>query len=112
MSGSVFCFAWSEEGFECVINLTDIDKQCVMAKIADKPMPQTVSSILHMQTIRARANEHRRMEVWLLKLNDEDETEASLTAWSENEPQSLVNMVREHGECIAGKRYDRPKKIV
>ena len=111
MSDNVFCIAWYENGMECIINLSDIDKEFVMAKIGGHKPPQSVNGILHLLTLRARANAERGMEVWIIKL-DESVTEEELVAWSESNAQSLVDTVRANGEKVAGVDADRKKAIV
>ena len=102
--GNVFVFSFSREGFECIVNLTKIDEDFIMAKMAGSSMPQSVSSILNMLTIRARANEHRGMEIWLLKLS-EDFTEEELLAMADENPQAAADLARQ-GEAL----FDPRKK--
>lgn len=112
MTNRTFCFAWSEEGWETLIDLTAIDQECVMAKIADKPMPQTVNSILHLLKYRAQANEHRRMEVWVMS-TDGEFTEDMWNEMIEQDMQMVADLVRANGEQIAGRKPgSRPAVIV
>jgi len=107
--GNVFMFSFSQEGFESIVNLTEIDKAYVMAKISDEKTPQSVASILNMVSLRAKFNEQRRMEVWLVKLDNEF-TEESLWAWAEEEPQAVANLAR-MGEHVAGNR-SRSERLI
>lgn len=100
--GTVFAFSFSQEGFEAVVNLTEIDEQCVMAKLADENPPTSVNNILNMMTMRAQFNEHRRMEVWLAKL-DSSFTEQELLTWANKDPQAVADLAR-MGECLFGDR--------
>lgn len=102
--GNVFVFSFSREGFECIVNLTKIDQEYVMAKMAGDSLPRSVSSILNMMTIRARANEHRGMEIWLVKLS-EDFTEEELLALADESPQAAADLARQ-GEAL----FDPRKK--
>jgi len=108
--GNVFVFSFSQEGFEAIVNLTAIDENYVMAKMADKELPQTVDSILNMMTLRARFNEARGMEVWLLKLDDAF-TEEELIAMADEDPQHVAELARK-GENLWGKKQPGRKVIV
>jgi hypothetical protein len=101
MPGNVFLFSFDENAFESIVNLTAIDETFLMAKMGDEEkMPKSVNSILTMVSMRARFNEHRRMEVWLLKLSDEF-TEEGLWEWSQEDPQAVADLAR-MGEHFAG----------
>lgn len=99
-NGNVFMFSFSQEGFEAIVNLTEIDQQCVMAKLSDTKGPPSVDSILNMVSLRARFNEHRRMEVWMAKLDDSF-TEEELWALAEEDPQVVADLAR-MGEHVSG----------
>jgi hypothetical protein len=93
MNGNVFVFSFSQEGWEAIVNLTEIDEQSVMAKMCDEKPKQTPDSILSMMELRARYNEHRRMEIWLVKLDDSF-TEEDLRVWAEEDPQAVADLAR------------------
>jgi hypothetical protein len=98
MSGNVFVFSFSQDGFEAIVNLSDINEQFIMDKLGDKKTPQSVNSILSMMEVRARFNAQRKMEVWLVKL-DEEFTEESLLEWADEDPQSVADLAR-MGEAV------------
>jgi len=108
--GNVFMFSFSQEGFEAIVNLTELDEQYVMAKMADEKLPQTVDSLLHMVRIRASMNQHRRMEVWLAKLDD-SWTDDELLAMADEDPQMVANLAR-MGEWHAGFDPRRAQRAV
>lgn len=105
MPGNVWMFSFDMYGFEAVVNLTEIDEHCVMAKMADEKPPQSVNSILNLVEMRARFNQQRNMEVWLVKL-DEDFTEEELWEMAQESPQELANMAR-MGEAIYSEHKTR-----
>lgn len=110
-NGTVFAFSFSNEGFEAIINLTQIDEEYVLAKMRDDKLPQSVSSLLNMLSIRARANAQRQMEVWLLKF-DEDITEDMLMEMAEDDPQSMADLARREGTSVYGAEYHKQKKVI
>jgi|TARA_R110000851_G_scaffold254644_1_gene407223 hypothetical protein len=95
---NVFVFSFSEQGIEAIVNLSAIDEECVLAALGDGKMPQSPSSIINMMSIRASFNQQRRMEVWLLKLDDAF-TEDELLALADEDPQQVANMAR-MGEVV------------
>lgn len=111
MSGNVFVFSFSNEGFESIVNLTEIDQAAIMSKLAGKQATTSVSSILNMMSIRARYNGERQMEVWLLKLSD-DFTEEELTAWAAESPQEVADLARANGEAVYGAHYHKTSKVI
>jgi len=101
MPSNVFMFSFDENSFEAIVNLAAIDETFILAKMGDEAkMPQSVNSILSMVSIRARFNEHRRMEVWLVKLDDEF-TEEGLWEWSQEDPHAVADLAR-MGQHFAG----------
>jgi len=109
--GNVFVFSFCREGFEAIVNLSAIDQAYVLAKMADEILPQSVNSILNMMSTRARFNEHRGMEVWVVKLGPEF-TEDALLKMADTDPQSAADLAR-LGENIYGDSSKKPTaKIV
>lgn len=112
--GNVFMFSFYTEirevdfnmqadvKFEAIVNLTEIDEAYVMAKMSDEKLPQSVDSIISMTCLRAQFNEHRRMEVWLAKL-DESFDEQYLADLAEADPKAVAMLARQ-GEHVGGIR--------
>ena len=109
-NGNVFVFSFSEEGFEAIVNLTAVDETSVLAKLSDEPATQSVDAILNMMTLRARFNSARKMEVWLVKL-DESFTEEYLVSLAEDDPQLVANLAR-MGEQLTGEKPGLHKKVI
>ena len=102
-----FLAFWSREGFEAIEDITkyeDWDKNQLFNIIADKgkkscPM---YSMISHMK-LRMRFNPQREYEIYAFMSTPEIDRE-ELIAWSNNDPQSFVNWIRENGIKIASDR--------
>lgn len=109
-NGNVFAFSFSSEGFEAIVNLTEIDQAYVMAKMADQKLPQSVNSIISQMELRAKFNQARNMEVWLVKLSD-DFDEKGLLEMARDDPQVAADIAR-MGENIIGKRAKERDVIV
>lgn len=93
MDSNVFVFSFCQNGFEAIVNLTEIDQQDLLNVMAGSTKKSSVNSILTMMKVRAKFNEHRRMEVWLAKL-DSSFTEESLLKWADEDPQAVANLAR------------------
>lgn len=106
-------FSFSSEGFECIVNLTEIDQAYLLAKMGgDTTGVQNVNNILSMTKLRAEFNQQQRMEVWLLKIDNDDVTEEDLVAWAERDPQAVADLARKGEPLYAARRHAyRPKVI-
>jgi hypothetical protein len=93
MDSNVFVFSFCQNGFEAIVNLTEIDQQDLLNVLADSNKKSNVNSILNMMLLRAKFNENRCMEVWLVKL-DSSFTEESLLKWADEDPQAVANFAR------------------
>lgn len=110
MSGNVFSFSFSREGFESIINLTEVDQEELMAKIEDRKPEQSVGSILTGLKLRAQYNQQRGMEVWLVKLDDHY-TEENLWAWAESDPQAVADLAR-MGEALYSEYFRKKEAVI
>jgi hypothetical protein len=109
-NGNVFVFSFSREGFEAIVNLTALDEEYVMAKMAGETLPKSPGNVISMMELRARFNQEREMEVWLVKLS-EDFTEEELLAWSDEDPQAVADLAR-MGENIIGAKSKRSRVVI
>ena len=98
VGGNVFVFSFSTQGIEAIVNLTQIDEAHILSKIAGDQESRSVNSILTMMQLRAQFNQHRNMEVWLVKL-DESFTEESLIKLGQDDPQAIADLGR-MGESV------------
>lgn len=97
---SVFLFAFGNEGFESIVDLTRIDEEFLMAKMVDiDRVPTSVSSIIHMLKMSAQFNGQRQVEIWMLNVDD-GITEEHLREWADDDPQGLADIIRERGESV------------
>lgn len=90
-------------GFESITDVTAWEKQCLLDSIAGSKLKEAPVSLYYLM-MRARFNTQRNPEVWTFTSNWDIEEE---TLWgvAEENPQSLVDLIRENGNRIYG---DRP----
>ena len=82
-------------GFECIIDLTEYDKEAVWAALSDKPAPKKLP--VGMMIMRAKANPQRFPEIWTFQSPIEEKT---LQQYAEDNPQGLANLIRTHGSKV------------
>ena len=94
---NVFAFAFAQGGFEAIVNLSKLDQEECLAKLADAPKPHnTPGSVIHYLKLRAQFNQQRRFELWTLGVAS-GLTEADLWDWATQDPQGLADIIRERG---------------
>lgn len=103
MSHNIFMMVFTMNGFESIVDMTAVQEQNVLDKLADAPSKTTINSILNVASLRARFNQEIRMEVWLLKVS-EDLTKDIFEDMAKDSPQELANLLRENGTCVFGHR--------
>lgn len=91
---------WSSEGLECVIDITEEQKQLVWAELNGKKY--TPSFNLDMLKLRARANSQRHYEIYTFDSGDFGP--ADVENLFATDPQTIVNWIRAHGNKIYSDR--------
>lgn len=95
MTEHIFITMFDSLGFECIIDITRYEQECLMAQLTGKPVDSPVS--LRHLVIRAQANHHRYPEIW--KFTSEFEQD-ELVKLAQKSPQLLANTIRELGVNI------------
>jgi hypothetical protein len=88
---------WCSEGLECLFNITEWEKKRVWSTIKDEKQPQAPN--LQMLIIRARMNTQRRYEIYVFNA-DESLSEYDIGKAFKEDPQYLVDFIRQHGEKL------------
>jgi hypothetical protein len=102
----VFVCYWDCNGFECIVDMTSWEKNCLLDTIAGRPLTKPPVS-LNMLTLRARFNPQRNPEIWTFNTTDEM-TEEDMWSYAEENPQALVDLIRARGKKIYGSKYTEP----
>lgn len=96
---------WDENGFECIVDCTSWERQSLLNTIAGKELtPAPVN--LQAMCMRARFNPQRNPEIWTFNTVEEFD-EKMLWEIAQENPQALVDMIRDRGK----KLYGDPKPI-
>jgi hypothetical protein len=99
---------WSQDGVESVYDYTDCVKQAAWAKLKDQPYVWPFD--LNLMKLRARVNSQRHYEIYLFNA-EPGETVSYIQEVMQNDPQPLVDRIRQMGEQIYSDRapQNRPK---
>ena len=100
-----FITMWDTLGFECIVDITSYERAKLLHVIKgeDSELKPPVS-VYHL-LIRAKANPQRFPEIWTFTTTG-DITEESLLEISKDDPQMLVDMIRDLGHNL----YTAPKQ--
>lgn len=97
---------WDCLGFECIVDMTRWERNALFDQIAGKELkPAPVN--LHAMTLRARFNPQRSPEIWSFESDVDRDT---LWQLAEDDPQTLVDAIRENGRCLY--RTSKEKNVI
>lgn len=101
-----FILMWDIYGLESIINVSELEREEIMAVLADKPVKHT--NLLQVMLLRARFNSQRCYEIYAIESElTKDEIQKSFT---EN-PQVMADTIRERGKLIYSD-YVKSDKVV
>lgn len=100
-----FITMWDTLGFECIVDITSYERAKLLHVIKgeDSELKPPVS-VYHL-LLRAKANPQRFPEIWSFTTTD-DITQEDLIEISKDDPQMLVDMIRDLGDNL----YTTPKQ--
>jgi hypothetical protein len=90
----VFCVMWDIHGLQGIEDITDYEKEAVIATLEMRP-PKG-QNFLFPWTMRARYNPERNYEIWALKTGG-GLTEQSIVQMFDNNPQVAADLIRQKG---------------
>jgi hypothetical protein len=95
---TVFLAMWDNTGLECLVDLTQHFKKQTWAALAGDKIPADPVN-LEVLKLRAMYNSQREYEIYSFNTSP-SVTQSSIKEWFENDPQSIVDWIREHGNKI------------
>ena len=100
---------WDENGFETIADCTRWERESFLNTIAGKALkPAPVN--LQALTMRARFNPQRNYEIWTFN-TEESLDEDTLWSYAYDNPQALVDMIRERGKRLYGEPATTESRI-
>ena len=104
----LFIAYWDCLGFETIVDCTTWESQTLLNEIAGKELkPAPIN--LHAMMMRARFNPQRGPEIWSFTTTEEI-NESELKEIAQENPQHLVDLIRERGKCLY--RSVTPKQVI
>lgn len=103
-----FLAMWDCNGLECLIDITDLEGDAMMAGL--KGESYKVPFNLSMMLLRARVNSQRSYEIYSFTTDSTlgyDEVKAVF----EDDPQTIVDLIRKQGNMIFSD-YTTKKKVI
>lgn len=106
-----YLIAWNSLGeLECLLEINAMAHQDTIERLTgQRHGPSHVNRTISMMIMRARFNEQRNIEVYLIETDSSITTEDMESNFQTN-PQGLVDLVRERGTHLYGEPA-RPKNI-
>lgn len=96
----VYICMWDCNGFEVIADCTSWERDTFLNTIAGRELtPAPVN--LQALTMRARFNPQRNYEIYTFNTTEELDEDA-LWRYAEDNPQALVDMIRERGKRLYG----------
>jgi hypothetical protein len=97
MTTNAYIFMWCNEGLDSLVPITQYEDDMLIEAIKHgKIMPSKVDHILTYMALRARFNSQRVYEIYAMDC-DEDLSEDDLRQCFDDDPQGIVDLIRERG---------------
>lgn len=101
-----FLVMWCNEGLECLINVSEKEKENIVSVLKEEPVPHT-NPIQHM-ILRAKFNAQRHYEIYLFESEIEEE---EIINMFDTDPQIIVDAIRNVGNKIYSDRLGKKSVI-
>jgi hypothetical protein len=112
MTTNAYIFMWCNEGLDSLVPITQYeDQQLIDAVTHGKIMPSKVDYILSYMALRARFNSQRVYEIYAMDC-DEDLSEDDLRQCFDDDPQGIVNLIRERGIKLYSDYSGKKSKVI
>ena len=105
----VYICMWDCNGFEVLKDCSSWERESLLNTIAGKELTKPPVNLQAM-TMRARFNPQRNYEIWTFN-TEEELDEETLWSYADENPQALVDMIRERGKRLYGEPATTEPKI-
>jgi len=105
-----FLVMWCNEGLECVVDLTEDEKNRTWSALKGKPPVSQLPSLHHL-ILRARYNQQRHYEIYTVEAT-EGITADDIRDMFENSPQTAADTIRERGNCLHSDRVKDDRVLI
>ena len=106
-----FIIMWDSNGLEYIADITADEQRVMWEKLQGRDAPRhAIANPFHLR-LRAQANPQRNYEIYFMGA-DEDTTAEDIREAFEANPQNMVDVIRERGECFYSGRNTEKRVIV
>jgi hypothetical protein len=105
-----FLVMWCNEGLECVVDLTEDEKNRAWSALKGKPPVSQLPSLHHL-ILRARYNQQRHYEIYTVEAT-EGILADDIRDMFENSPQMAADTIRERGNCLHSDRAQEDRVLI
>lgn len=109
MTNNAFLFMWCNEGLESIIPITEYEHEAVLNAIRIGSTVTKLNEIIWSMQLRARFNSQRQYEIYAMECDDEL-SEDDLRQCFDDDPQGIVDVIRERGLKLYSD-YSGKKKV-
>jgi hypothetical protein len=100
---------WDMYGLECLFNVTEWHKKTTWSLLTDKDQPNAPN--INMMMLRARMNSQRCYEIYTFNATAGLTEEMLRQAFTDN-PQGIVDLIRNQGNKIYSDRSETHKQVI
>jgi hypothetical protein len=94
MASRLYLAYFDSIGFECVFDLTELDKKAMWATLAEKESERLP---IHQMIMRAKFNPQRFPEIWTFHSELDIE---EILRYTRDMPQAMADAIRNNGEAV------------
>jgi len=105
-----FLVMWCNEGLECVVDLTEDEKNRTWSALKGKPPVSQLPSLHHL-ILRAKFNMHRAYEIYTVEATEGISAD-DIRDMFENSPQMAADTIRERGNCLHSDRVKDDRVLI
>lgn len=109
MVNNKFIVMWCTEGLECVIDVSTLEHDALIAKLSGQnySVPFNIATLI----LRARANSQRHYEIYSIETDPAISKEALENSFESN-PQHIVDLIRSNGHKIYSDRINSTRQKI
>jgi len=105
-----FLVMWCNEGLECVVDLTEDEKNRAWSALKGKPPVSQLPSLHHL-ILRAKFNMQRHYEIYTVEATEGISAD-DIRDMFENSPQMAADTIRERGNCLHSDRAQEDRVLI
>ncbi len=107
---NIFIVAWDMLGLETIVDAHELQSEDVMRALQNQKSSR-LSEMLFYLTMRARANMHRKYEIYSIHTNPEVTKDSLADMFAEN-PQAAADLIRARGHKIYSDRENSGNQVI